>query len=318
MSDSLRDHRVYADLNILIRLQAYAKRFNFLPNRAINRNLAGPHVSRLRGRGLSFEELRGYRIGDDIRTLDWKVTNRTGKPHVRVFCEEREREVLLLVDQRSQMFFGSKLYMKSVVAAETAALAMWHFLSVKDKVGALVFNDHDISTVKPRRSRKTAMQILHNIVRFNHQLAVSPKPKNIAQLQQVLRQAERLCSHDCLLVLISDLHDWDQQTLQQLKRIRAHNDVIVSLVHDPLEQALPETNKLIISDGQLQVDLSQQATHLRKNFSNAYFTRLDKLQAELSKQQIPLVLLDTATPAHQQTLGPSSVENNVADTGVES
>ena len=94
--------------------------FHFRPRQPVHSLLAGRHASRLRGRGLAFEELRPYLPGDDIRTMDWHVTARTGKPHVRVYTEEKDRPVLLVVDQRQNMFFGSKRAMKSVAAAEAA------------------------------------------------------------------------------------------------------------------------------------------------------------------------------------------------------
>ena len=116
------NNRIYVQLNDLIALQYQVQGISFLPRQPLHSALSGRHSSRLRGRGLNFEELRHYRAGDDIRTLDWKVTHRTGKPHVRVYTEERERCVIMLVDQRRSMFFGTRAKMKSVVAAELAAI----------------------------------------------------------------------------------------------------------------------------------------------------------------------------------------------------
>ena len=117
------DPRIVADLSRLVALQFKACGFSFLPRQPVHSLLSGRHGSRIRGRGLNFEEIRAYRPGDDVRTIDWKVTARMRSPHSRVFTEERDRPVLLLVDQRIDMFFGSRLYMKSVTAAEAAALA---------------------------------------------------------------------------------------------------------------------------------------------------------------------------------------------------
>ncbi len=116
---------VYVTLDDLIRLQYRARGFSFLPRQPIHSLLTGKHASRMRGRGLNFEEIRGYLPGDDVRTIDWKVTARTRKPHVRVFTEERDRSAILVVDQRLSMFFGSKVSMKSVTAAVAAALGAW-------------------------------------------------------------------------------------------------------------------------------------------------------------------------------------------------
>ena len=146
---------VYATLADLVALQYRARGFSFLPRQPIHSLLAGRHASRLRGRGLNFEEIRRYLPGDDIRQIDWKVTVRTRKTHSRVYTEERERSVLLVVDQRITMFFGSVKNMKSVTAAETAALAAWRVLAQKDRVGALVFNDSKVVEIRPQRSRAT-------------------------------------------------------------------------------------------------------------------------------------------------------------------
>jgi ATPase family associated with various cellular activities (AAA)/Protein of unknown function DUF58 len=114
---------VYADLTELVRMKFHARGFSFLPRQPVRSILAGRHASRLRGRGLNFEEIRRYLPGDDIRNMDWHVTARMRQPYVRVYTEERDRPVLLIVDQRQSMFFGSQRAMKSVVAAEVTALA---------------------------------------------------------------------------------------------------------------------------------------------------------------------------------------------------
>jgi len=126
---------VYVQLDELAKLQHKASGFSFLPKQPIHSVLSGRHASKLRGRGLNFEELRNYLPGDDTRHIDWKVTARTRTPYVRVYTEEKDRTVWLLVDQRVCMFFGSTKRMKSVVAAEVAALSAWRVLSVGDRTG---------------------------------------------------------------------------------------------------------------------------------------------------------------------------------------
>src|ERR1700741_3419211 len=149
---------VYVDLDDLIALEQKGHRVSFLPRQPVHSLLSGRFASRMRGRGLNFEEIRDYRSGDDVRQIDWKVTARLQKPHVRVFNEERDRPALLVVDQRLSMFFGSRLAMKSVTAAQAAAIAAWRILGVGDRVGAVVFNDRDLVEVRPRRSRATVLQ----------------------------------------------------------------------------------------------------------------------------------------------------------------
>lgn len=129
------DPRLYCDYSRLVRIQAQAESFSLLPHLKAGSVLSGRHNSLFRGRGLNFEELRHYQLGDDIRNLDWKVTMRTGKPHVRSYTEEKDRNVMICVDQRSSMFFASQNTMKSVVAAEVAALCGWRVLKDGDRVG---------------------------------------------------------------------------------------------------------------------------------------------------------------------------------------
>jgi uncharacterized protein (DUF58 family) len=196
---------VYADLDELIRIQFKARDFSFKPQQPVTSILSGRYASRLRGRGLNFEELRRYHPGDDIRTMDWKVTARTRTPHVRVYTEEKDRAVLLLVDQRQNMFFGSRDRLKSVTAAELAALAAWRALGVGDRIGAIIFNDTEMTEIRARRSRENVMQILGEVVRQNHVLtADSTVPANPGQLNNALGKARVLAPHDVLVVIITD------------------------------------------------------------------------------------------------------------------
>ena len=163
---------IYVDLDRLIALEGRGRNVSFLPRQPVHSLLSGRFASRMRGRGLNFEEIRDYRPGDDVRSIDWKVTARLQKPHVRVFNEERDRQALLVVDQRLSMFFGSRLAMKSVTAAEAAAIGAWRILGVGDRVGAILFNDRDVVEVRARRSRATVLQILSAIVAQNQALGV--------------------------------------------------------------------------------------------------------------------------------------------------
>ena len=292
---------VYADTSDLVRLQHEARGFSFLPKQPLNSLLAGRHRSKLRGRGLDFEELRHYRIGDDIRAMDWKVTNRTGKPHVRVHTEERERPAFLLIDQRISMFFGSRWKMKSVVAAELAALAAWRVIDVGDRVGAFVFSDADVVEIKPQRYRRTVLRIIGQTARLNHALkAGQEQPHNPDQLNAVLRRVERLAKHDALIAIVSDFAGWNDETVKRMKRAARHNDVIAALVYDPLERELPDTRVMVVSDGGLQIEVDTGQDALRGEFAGRFASRVDYLRSELNKHGVPVLPIDTTEPvAHQ-------------------
>ena len=298
---------VYVSLQDLIRLQHQAAGFSFLPRQPVHSLLSGRHGSRLRGRGLDFEELRQYRPGDDIRSLDWKATKRTRQPYVRVYTEERERPVLLVVDQRISMFFGSRINMKSVTAAEAAALAAWRVVSAGDRVGAIIFNDSEIREIKPQRSKKTVMQILQHIVRQNNALGVE---RNIEaqkeMLNQALEKARQLASHDYLVCVITDFFGLSDKSLHQVKLLCRHNDVMLLPVYDPLAGKLPENVTLMISDGSRQILLDTREKRLQKHFPDFLQGRLKTLSKTLVKFGVPILPLHTADPVATQireTLG---------------
>src|SRR5262245_23863168 len=204
---------VYVDLDDLIALESKGRKVSFLPRQPVHSLLSGRYASRMRGRGLNFEEIRDYRSGDDVRSIDWKVTARLQKPHVRVFNEERDRPSLLVVDQRLSMFFGSRHAMKSVTAAQAAAIAAWRILGVGDRVGAIVFNDREAVEVRPRRSRQTVLQILTAIVQQNQALGVGRGLRTApATLNRALDQARRLALHDAAVLIFSDFDGADEAT----------------------------------------------------------------------------------------------------------
>jgi len=282
---------VYADLDDLIRIQFKARDFSFKPQQPVSSVLSGRYASRLRGRGLNFEELRRYHPGDDIRTMDWKVTARTRTPHVRVYTEEKDRVVLLLVDQRQHMFFGSRDRLKSVTAAELAALAAWRALAVGDRVGAIVFSDTELVEVRPQRSRRNVMEILGHIVRQNHSLAadstVTPNP---GQLNRTLERARILAPHDALVILISDGLGVDDQTQRFTAGLVAHNDVLTLLVHDPL-RIDPAGVRMTVSDGALQMDLDLANPAVSQKMETDFRTEQEDLTHFLRRLSAPLLMI---------------------------
>ncbi|MCK5679443.1 DUF58 domain-containing protein [bacterium] len=292
---------VYVSLQELICLQHQASGFSFLPRQPVHSQLSGRYGSRLRGRGLDFEELRQYRPGDDIRSMDWKATKRTRQPYVRVYTEERERSVLLLVDQRVSMFFGSQVNMKSVTAAEAAALAAWRVVSAGDRVGALVFNDFEIREIKPRRSKKTVLQILQQIVRQNNALEVE---RNIIakkeMLDQTLERARHLAGHDYLICVISDFFGLSDKSLHQVKLLCRHNDVMLLPVYDLLAKELPKNATIVVSDGIQQILLDSGESRLQKRFPDFLQNRLKTLSDTLVKFGVPILPIHTADPVATQ------------------
>jgi len=289
---------VYVSLRDLIGLQHEAHGFSFLPRYAIQSLLSGRHRSRLRGRGLDFDEVRQYVSGDDIRNIDWKVTARVGTTHTKVFTEERERPVLIVVDQSSSMFFGSRRYIKSVVAAHLAALGAWRTLEVSDRVGGIVFGDRELDHVTPKRNRKSVQQLLSLVTDKNQALGPGKEALQENMLERSIRLAEQTTNHDFLVVVISDFQQLNPNILKAMIRISVHNDVIAAQVSDPLEQELPGAN-LVLSDGIYQTALEYKSRS-RDIFQEHRAEKQEQLAVQLHRYGIPLLSFNTGEPASTQ------------------
>jgi uncharacterized protein (DUF58 family) len=295
------DEDIYTNLRALVRLRFTARGFSYLPRQPVHSVLSGRKRSRLRGRGLDFDELRHYRPGDDIRNMDWRVTNRTGKPHVRVYTEERDRPVMLVVDQRLPMFFGSQKKMKSVIAAEVAAITAWRVLAVGDRIGAILFNDSKAVDARPTRNSRRVMGWLGDLTAMNNDLSVTAgRGSNPEALADALLTLERNVSHDYLVVLISDFYGWNRTTLDTIRRISRHNDIVCALVYDPLEKDISRADKLVVSDGRFQIEIDPVHQGLGEKFEASFESSVAHVQDALKRHNIPVLPIETVTPVTDQ------------------
>lgn len=286
--------RAYVTLDDLLKLRHRATGFSFLPHQPVHSLLAGRHASRVRGRGLDFEELRPYVAGDDTRAIDWPATARFGRAHVRVYNEERDRSVLLLVDQRLSMFFGSRHAMKSVVAAEAAALAAWRVTSLGDRAGAIVFSEVDIVEVRPRAREAAVRQIASALVRQNQALRIGDGwVAEPGLLNEALRRAARLATHDWLICLITDAFGADETTVELVTRMTSHNDVLTIFIHDPLEASLPDVGNVVMADAASQIEVDTSAHALRTRFAADFITRRDRIATFSRDRAIPILPIST-------------------------
>ena len=298
---------VHATVDELVALEAAARDFSFLRKQPVNRLLAGRHASNMRGRGLSFEELRDYLPGDDVRTIDWRVTARTGKPFVRVYDEEKDRPALIVVDQRMNMFFGSRLMMKSVSAAETAALCAWRVMNLGDRVGGFVFNDTRIDELRPHRSRAAVIELAGAIAKQNAELKADLSDhRGSGQLDLALEAVANVARHDHLVVVISDFEGHGPRTRDLLLRLTISNDVLAVLVYDPFLLDLPETGHIVVSGGSMQAELPLGQGKARSGVADFARKRGEELMAWQQELGLPMLLVSAAeetAPQLRRTLG---------------
>ena len=293
------DGFAHARLQQLIDLQGKSRGASTAA-RKLETLLAGRHGSKLRGRGMNFEEIRHYQQGDDIRSLDWKITRRTGKPHIRLFSEEKERPVTLVLDQRQNMFFGSQWKTKSVVAAELAAYCGWRTFEYKDALGAVIFNDRQITELRPRRNRPALIKVLENIAEANQALSAGqPMQADAEQFNEVLTRLLKICQHDHLIVLISDFHYADNRSQQLLRRLARTNNLICYWVADAMEQALPQDAQIVVTDGQSIAGLSGNRA-ICDSYADSYQQRWHYWHGFLDSIHCPLLPFDTGSDIQAQ------------------
>lgn len=288
---------VYVTPAHLARMEYDARRLRATPHRPHHSILAGRHASRLRGRGLNFEEIRAYVPGDDIRHLDWKASLRMGHAMVRSYTEERDRPALFVVDQRISMFYGTRRAMKSVVAAEVAALGAWMAFQAGDRAGAVVFDDSRIQSLRARRSRSSVQEVLGALAHSNQALhANSPERIRPEQLDAALRAALHLATHDYLVFIVSDFLGADEATLQLIRELATHNDVVAALVFDPSARAVPDRGKIVVTEGELQVELDFDRRTIREPLSAMFDRRLQQTVDLVQRCGVPMLAIDTEQP----------------------
>lgn len=288
------DGLAYADLGRLLALEMPARRLGARITRLAAASLIGQHASTLRGRGLDFQELRHYRPGDDLRRLDSRASLRHGTPLVRSFSEERERPALIWVDQRMDMFFGSRRYLKSTLAVELGALLAWSALHGGDRVGGLVFGDRHEERLRPTRNPAGIRAFCAAMLRHNHALSADSAPANGARLNPLLETLLSGPERGGQLYLISDFSGCDEHTRDLLQQLRRRHRILALQVQDPLALQLHGDTPLSLSDGIGWLDLDLRRRTVRHPMQDYLRGRLDSVAEHLRLAQVPLLRLSTA------------------------
>ena len=256
--------------------------------------LIGLHHSKLRGRGVDFDQVRVYKAGDDVRSIDWRVTARTQEPHTKLFHEERERPIFILVEQSRRLFFGSGLMFKSVLAAQAAALIGWAALEHNDRVGGLVFGDNEHYEIKPRRSKQSLLQLLNRLVRVNQSLHTEIPPDRDA-FGTALRRAREVLRPGSLVIVLCDERALSDAAEQQLSLLSRHSDLLLLPLSDPLDRALPAAGLLRFAERGAQLEIDTLNPELRRAYRQQGEERTARW--ELLAQKLRVLLMPLSTQA---------------------
>jgi uncharacterized protein (DUF58 family) len=282
---------LYPDFDELIRLGQNASRLKVLSGRQSMSAGPGDYASPFRGQGLAFHEVREYHFGDDIRSIDWRVTARTDKPHVKVFTEERERTVILCIDANSAMRFGTRGTFKSVQAARAAALLGWQANDRHDRVGCIVFGDvpKGIKYFAPVRSRQALWQTLKLLSQTTQSANSAP-----VSLETALKYVERIAPTGTLLLVIGEFPYATEMLEKRLTNLRRTCDVVLVPINDPADRGIPAMETVVFEDQTgLKLTLDTDSRIGREAYARQWRENRERLEDVAARRRIGIVDLHT-------------------------
>ena len=299
----------HATLQDLVRLQADARALKLPSVRQVRGRQVGLRQSRQRGRGMTFAEVRQYQPGDDIRSIDWRVTARRQSPHTKLFEEERERPVLLIADLGPTLFFASTGAYKQARCAQITALLAWLALMAGDQVGGLVFNHQQLEVLRPARRKKSLLRLLDTMAKQQHKPGIPPSPAlpEGPNLNKALSEARRVAHTGSRIFIVSDFMNLSNETTSLLGALARHNSVSALRIMDPLEKDLPRSGQFAVAgpEGPVWFDAANP------NFQRAWQAKISSHEQQLAEcfrtsgvQVSTIMTQDNPAEALRLQLGP--------------
>jgi len=291
-------------LETLIKLNQQAHQLPLKSKRVLSR-LSGSFISPFKGRGMEFDEARPYQPGDDIRSIDWRVTARSGKTHTKLYREERERPVLIWVDLRKPMFFASQGMFKSVLAAKAAALLAWSSTQHNDRLGGLIFSEEQHTELRPKRGKSATLHFLQQLAKHsawdkNNGNSITESLIESQSAEHALNRLRRVAKPGSLIFLISDFRNMDNRANSNIEsslaKMSKHNDLVMLFINDPLEQQLPPAGFYKITDGQNEMTINTYNSKLRSQYQQRFNSHQQYLKDLCIKLGIFYINISTDKP----------------------
>lgn len=254
--------------------------------------LAGAYRSRFRGRGVDFLESRNYQPGDDIRNMDWRVTARTGRAHTKVFQEERERPVLVVLDASPSLYFGTRKCLKSVAAGQLAAAIAWSAVRRGDRIGGFLFAPGKHRELRPAGGRRGAMRMIQGLVDWLQPEQAAVSGAQAEPLSQALERVRHTVRPGSLVIIISDFFNIDEGCNRHLSRLRQHNDIIGCQVLDDAEYRLP-AGRYPITDGEQATIMDTALPAARARYEAMGHKHLNEPRRLFQKHQCGWLVLNS-------------------------
>lgn len=258
----------------------------------VNSLQTGAYVSRFRGRGMEFDESRPYQPGDDPRSIDWRVTARSATAYTKLFREERERPVLVVVDLRANMHFATRGCFKSVNASRAAALLAWAAHHRGDRLGGLIFGDTTHRELKPRLGRRAALRYVHKLVE-HPDWTERGVAEGMEPLTQAMSSLRRVARPGSLVVIISDFIGFSRAAQSYLAGVARHNEVLAVFINDPLEQKLPPPGRYRIVSPDNEIAIDTFASGARRDYERGFAERSQELETFCHRYGVHLMSMST-------------------------
>jgi uncharacterized protein (DUF58 family) len=323
---SIKSNGVELAMDELFHYQNKTALIDLSAKKNIHGQMSGNYLSRNKGRGMEFDEVRHYQTGDDIRAIDWRVTARTGKTHTKLFREELERPVLIATDLSANMHFGTQLLFKSVQAAHLASLVAWHAKNRGDRLGGIVFNQNEHLELKPRSRKEGVLHYLHALTSLHqaqhnsqHQTAIETVIDNPNYFNENCARIRQLAKPGSLVYLITDaqaikdmlIKNPNQQAainqevsaLRHLTQISQHCELVICIITDPLEQELPKSLvklNVTLTDGNNRQQFTLGDKHTENQYKQQAETVFEQCSTLLSKAGARVISFSAGQTLEQQ------------------
>ena len=253
----------------------------------------GGYRSPFRGRGMEFDEVRAYQPGDDIRTIDWRVTARTGRTHTKLFQEERERPVLVLMDARAFMRFGTRACFKSVLAAKAAAVLAWTSMDGGDRVGGLLVTPYALKVFSAERSRSRVLGFVKGMAEATQVGFGAEPPEAEPSLAEAFARLRHAARPGTLVFIVSDFHDFDGEAAKELNRLSHHAHITNVFIYDALEAATPARGAYPVSDGEAVATLEADRDAVRQAYARRFAMRREAVEEAARSRGMSFLMLRT-------------------------
>jgi uncharacterized protein (DUF58 family) len=250
------------------------RRIEIRTRKLVNDSFAGDYHSIFKGRGMEFDEVRPYQIGDEIRNIDWNVTARTGEPYIKRYVEERELTVMLVVDASASENFGSVERFKREIAAELTAVLSFAATTNNDKVGLLIFTDQIELFIPPRKGRKHVLRLIREL------LAFEPQSKG-TDIKMALDKVNQILKRRSIIFLVSDFMADPESYRRQLSVTNRRHDLIAVDLNDPLDSDIADVGLMAVEDP--ESGIIEWIDTGSKKWQEAFRTRMAALEAEKTR-----------------------------------